>query len=139
MKHLKITVSAIQPNPHRDFKRNPVRVDQVERIMESIDRTGFWDNVVVREHPDRKGQYQLAYGHSRLAAVKKKGLTEVCLPVAELTDWDMYQAMRDENETQQEMTPAIAFENVEVGVGMLEKAFRAIGPQGTWEEFNAAL
>ena len=68
MRHAEIPVSAIDPNPHRDFGRNPVKPEQVSRLVESIGRTGFWDNVVVREHPAREGRYQLAYGHTRLAA-----------------------------------------------------------------------
>src|SRR5262249_13000546 len=46
---------------------------------------------------------------------------------------------RAENETQQQISPQIAFENVEVGVGLMEGAFEAIGPEGTWEAFNRAL
>jgi hypothetical protein len=95
--------------------------------------------VVVRPHPTRKGEYELAYGHTRLAAVKKCKIESVRLPVADLSDWDMYVAMVDENETQQEITPAIAFENVETGLELLEKAFKAVGPEGTEEQFNEAL
>jgi ParB-like nuclease family protein len=95
--------------------------------------------VVVRPHPQKDGLYQLAYGHSRLEAVIQAGIKEVILPVADLSDWDMYQAMVDENDTQQNMTTEIAFENVECALNLLEKAFREIGPEGTWEEFNKAL
>jgi hypothetical protein len=139
VKHVMIAVAAIRPNPHRNFTRNPLREDQVVKLLESIDRTGFWENLVVRESPARNGEYQLAYGHNRLEALRRKRIVEVRLPVAGLNDWDMYQAMRDENETQQEVTPNIAFENVEVGVDLMEKAFGKIGPTGTWEDFNGAL
>jgi hypothetical protein len=138
-KHITILVDMIHPNLHRDFKRNPIRKDQVAKIVESIGRTGFWDNVVVREHPAIPGEYQLAYGHSRLEAVKQAGIIEVTLPVRPLSDWDMYCAMVDENETQQAITPGIAFENIETGLKLLEGAFRFIGERGSYEAFNAKL
>jgi ParB/RepB/Spo0J family partition protein len=139
MNHVTIPVSVIHPNPHRNFKRNPLNAEQVEKILDSIGRTGFWDNIVVRPHPDKKGEYQLAYGHSRLAALKKAGIKEVTLPVADLSDWDMYQKMVLENETQRGVTPQVAFENVEAGVQLLEKAFTAVGKEGTLEQFNKSL
>ncbi len=51
----------------------------------------------------------------------------------------MYCAMVDENESQLTISVAVAFENVKVGVGLLEQAFQKIGEQGTWEEFNRVL
>lgn len=139
MKHTLISVAVIHGNPHRNFTRNPIREDQVVKILDSINRTGFWENTVVRPHPTKKGEYELAHGHNRLEAVKRAGIKEVCLPVRDLNDWEMYDAMVDENETQQEVTPEIAFENVEAGVELLEKAFRDIGAEGTEEAFNRAL
>src|SRR5262245_13717751 len=120
MKHVLIPVAAIGPNPHRNFTRNPIREDQVVRLLERIARTGFGDTIAVRPHPDDTGAYQLAYGHSRLEAIRRRGMADVRLPVADLNEWDMYQAMRDENETQQKISSEIAFENVEVGVGLME-------------------
>jgi hypothetical protein len=135
MKHRTIPVKNIHPNPHRDFKRNPIPEDQVQAVLDSIDRTGFWDNIVVRPHPEKKGEYQLAYGHSRLAAVRRKKFLEITVPVADLNDWDMLCAMVDENETQRTVPPKVVVENVEAGLKLLEKAFKTIGPEGTEKEF----
>lgn len=137
--HKSIAVASIHPNPHRDFEGNPLREEQIAAIVDSIGRTGFWDNVVVRPHPELKGEYQLAYGHNRLEAVKQAKIKEVTLPVRNLSDWDMYCAMVDENETQETVTVAVAFENVRAGVRLLEKAFQKIGEEGTWKEYNQAL
>ena len=138
-KHLNISVNKIHPNPHRDFNRNPLRQEQIIAIVDSIGRTGFWDNVVVRPHPDKPGHFQLAYGHNRLEAIKEVGIEEVTLPIRDLSNWDMYCAMVDENESQLSITPAVAFENVQVGVNLLEEAFRKIGPNGKLDQFNQAL
>ncbi len=50
----------------RDLERYPPNPDQVTKLVASIGRTGFWNNLVVRPHPEREGRYQLAYGHYRL-------------------------------------------------------------------------
>jgi len=139
VRHVKIAVDKIHPNPHRDMKHNPVLPDRVELLVDSIDRTGFWDNIVVREHPDKDGAYQLAYGHTRLEAIKQSGIAEVTLPIAPLNDWDMYLAMRAENELQQTVSSAIAIENVRVGVGLMEKALKITGKNGTYEQFTEEL
>ncbi|MEN6407872.1 MAG: ParB N-terminal domain-containing protein [Thermoguttaceae bacterium] len=121
---MKIQVSAIRPNPHRDFNHNPIRADQVAKLVESIGRTGFWDNVVVRPSPSEAGCYELAYGHNRIAAVEKVGIDTVDVPVRDLSDWDMYLCMVDENNTQQNVTTEIVMENIGVGAKLLETYIR---------------
>src|SRR4249919_92080 len=91
--HVKIDVTRILPNPHRDLSRNPIRPEQVANILESINRNGFWDNLVVREAPGKAGYYELAYGHHRMDAVVKAGITTVDLPVRVISDWEMFQSM----------------------------------------------
>lgn len=118
---MKIQVSQILPNPHRNFDHNPIREDQVVKLVESIGRTGFWDNVVVRKHADG---YQLAYGHNRMEAVRRAGITEVDIPVRDLSDWDMFLCMVDENNTQQNVTTEIVMENIGVGASLLETYIR---------------
>ena len=133
---MKIDIKRVLPNPHRDLKLNPLREDQVAKLVESIQRTGFWDNLVVRKHPTKTGYYELAYGHNRMAAVTKAGIKEVDLPVRELSDWDMYVCMVDENNTQATVTPQIVFENIGVGAKLLEQY---IAESETCEEFQAKV
>jgi ParB/RepB/Spo0J family partition protein len=121
---MKIQVTQILPNPHRDFNRNPIRKEQVSKLVESIHRTGFWDNLVVREAPGNPGFYEIAYGHNRMAAVVEAGITTVDLPVRDLSDWDMYLCMVDENNTQQNVTTEIVMENIGVGASLLESYIR---------------
>lgn len=139
--HRKIHVGDILPNPHRDFKANPIAPEKVEDLIESYERTGFWDNIVVREHPTREGKYEQAHGHNRLAALKDKRIIvdTITLPVAKLTDWDMYCAMVDENELSGKPTPAVVMENINVGCDLIEAALKKIGKSGTWEEFNETV
>ena len=136
---MKIHVSTIDPNPHRNFKRNPINKEQVDKIVESIGRTGFWDNVVVRTHPEKPDRYQLAYGHNRIDAVRRLKIETIELPVRPLSDWDMLCAMIDENETQQKISPQIAFENILATVEELDRVLTSIGPNGTEEQFYRAM
>src|SRR6516164_442906 len=105
--HRKIAVADITKNPHRNLERNPISPERVDQLLESIERTGFWDNIVVREHPTREGKYELAYGHNRLEALTSNGVDvdTITIPVARLSNWDMYCAMVDENELQGKVTP----------------------------------
>lgn len=139
--HRKIAVADILPNPHRDLELNPTSPERIGQLLESFERTGFWDNIVVREHPTRDSKYQLAYGHNRLAALKTNGVTAdtVTIPVAKLSDWEMYCAMVDENEMQGAVTTAVAMENIGKGCDLIEKALKKVGKDGTWHDFNEAL
>jgi hypothetical protein len=139
--HRRVAVADIEKNPHRNLTQNPVSEERVEQLLGSFERSGFWDNIVVREHPTKDGKYQLAYGHNRLAALKKPRVEvgTITIPVAKLTDWEMYCAMVDENEMQGTITPAIAMENVNVGCDIIERGLKTAGKGGTWEEFNEAI
>jgi hypothetical protein len=117
---MKILVSQIKANPHRDLVRNPVSPDQITKLVESIHRTGFWDNLVVRPHPEADEFYQLAYGHNRMEACVQAGIVEVDVPVRELSDYDMFCCMVDENNTQQTISPKIVFENVTAAIALAE-------------------
>jgi len=129
---VKIALSNIVENPHRDLIRNPINKDQVDKIAESIARTGFWDNVVVRKSPTERGKYELAYGHNRMAALghptikavgdkRKLAQDSAQFIVRDLSDFDMLTAMADENATQQKITPKIVFENVTAAIVLAEK------------------
>jgi ParB-like chromosome segregation protein Spo0J len=133
---MKIAISNIDHNPHRDMKRNPLDKAQVKTIVESINRNNWGENVIVRKHPTQKGRYQLAYGHHRLAALKNLGVEQAEFIVKEVDDWAMYTWMVDENESQREVSPALIFENIEAGINFLEPIVRECE---TAEEFNSLV
>ena len=133
---MKIALSNIEPNPHRDMKRNPPDKAQVKAIAESIKRNQWGENVIVREHPTKEGKYQLAYGHHRFDALKLLGEKEAEFIVKPVSDWGMYTWMVDENESQKEVTPALIFENIEAGIKFLEPIVRECE---TAEEFNVLV
>lgn len=130
---MKIKVSSICANPHRDLIRNPVSEDQIVKLVDSINRTGFWDNLVIRQHPEDATRYQLAYGHNRIEACRRAGIEEVDLPIRDLADYDMLCCMIDENNTQQSITPKIIFENVTAAITLAEKF---LNETSNVDEFN---
>lgn len=109
----------ILPNPYRDLKANPLIEGKILSLMDSINQTGFWDNVVVRKNA--QGKYELAYGHHRLAAAIRAGLKEADFIVKELTDTMMIQIMDNENRETYGSTPASLIESVKAVVMALAK------------------
>lgn len=119
---MKIELEQIDPNPERDFGINPIDKDQVRKLRASIRELGFWNNIVVRKHPEERGRYQLAYGHNRLEAAKKEGETTADLPVLELDDDAMKHIMDAENATQRTLTSGAAADSVASAVRRLALA-----------------
>ena len=89
-----ISLDLIKDNPHRDKKRNPIDMDKVVSLKESIGTTGFWKGIYGR----RVGKFvEIAYGHNRVEAARAAGLKEIPVEIEELTDSDMLMRMTREN------------------------------------------
>ena len=95
-----IKLNQIDYNPHRDIRAYPIDENQVIELISSIEQTGFWDNLLVRKNPGDSTRYQLAYGHHRLEAALKCGITVSDIPCKTLSDDDMLHIMINENATQ---------------------------------------
>lgn len=92
---MKLKLKEILPNPYRDLTRNPLKPEKLKELEASINDTGFWDNVVVRKN--KEGKYELAYGHHRLEAAIRSGITEADFIVKVLDDAKMLKVMDNEN------------------------------------------
>lgn len=86
----------IVANPFRHIKRYPIKRDKVVMLRESLQKTGFWDNVVAREV---NGKAEIAYGHHRLVALREEygPSHKVDLIIKDLSDEIMIQIMAREN------------------------------------------
>lgn len=117
----KVLISNIVDNMYRDRNLFPTDPAKIESLIESINQTGFWDNIMVRiqfneladgtiieGHEqlaelligglDLTGEkLELAYGHHRLDALIEAGYTEIDIPVKFITDEDMMRIMANEN------------------------------------------
>ena len=107
----------ILPNPYRDTVANPLIEEKIMELVGSINLTGFWDNVVVRKNAD--GKYECAYGHHRVAAAIRAGLTEADFIVKKLDDATMIQIMDNENRETYGSTTASIMESVKAIVKAL--------------------
>lgn len=92
---MKVKLTDILPNPYRDLVRNPLVETKITKLQGSIERTGFWDNVVIRKNS--QGKWEAGYGHHRIEAARRCGITEADFIVKELTDADMLKMLSDEN------------------------------------------
>jgi len=89
-----VSVASIDANPHRDLDTYPWIESKVEALCRSIDAVGLWEGIIVR--PVGKG-YQLAFGHHRLEAAKRNGITKIKVIVRDLSDQQMLEFMGREN------------------------------------------
>jgi len=116
---MKIALKDIKPNPYRNLTLYPLLTPTLDQLVASIEKSGFWDNVVVRK---AKGEYELAYGHHRLEAAKQAGLKEADFIVKSLSDDDMLTMMYLENQNDTDRKPWLSLmESVEgIMKGMVE-------------------
>lgn len=87
----------ILPNPFRQLDRYPIQEDKIEALRESIQTTGFWDNVVARENGN--GKAEIAFGHHRLETLNREFPPnhKINLIVRDLSDELMLKMMAREN------------------------------------------
>ena len=113
---MKLKLKDVQNNPFRDLKGNPLIEAKIEELVNSIEVSGYWDNCVVTK---REGKYCLAYGHHRLEAAKRTGLTEADFIVKDLNDDMLIKIMDLENRETYASSPASVIESVKAVVTAL--------------------
>lgn len=118
---MKVKVKDLKPNPFRDLPHYPIDRRRVEILKNSIDSTGFWDNILGRKNKD--GEIEIAYGHHRLVALKEAlgPNAEVEINTRPLSDEDMLKIMANENETMFEHDPRVIIETVKQAKQFLER------------------
>lgn len=96
-KHITVKINDIESNPYIDRKRLPLKNEKVEILRSSIQDTSFWENILLRPHPEKAGKFQAAYGHHRLAALKAEKVVSAIFIVADLPNEQMVKVMSNEN------------------------------------------
>ncbi len=114
---MKLKIRDVLPNPFRDLKGNPPLPEKIAELKDSINATGFWDNVVVRKNKD--GKYERAYGEHRCRAAIEAGVTEADFIVKDLDDAMMIKIMDNENREVYASSPASLIESVKAVVQAL--------------------
>jgi ParB-like chromosome segregation protein Spo0J len=116
---MRVQVKDLVPNPFRDIDRYPFDEEKVKRLIDSINLTGFWENILARAVDDKK---EIAYGHHRLVALKRilKPTDFVEIPVKDLDDATMIQIMANENDERWHSNVKVIDETVRVTKEFLE-------------------
>jgi len=125
---MKIQIKDLEPNPFRDMKNYPIDESKVQGLINSINETGFWNNLLARRHPDKADKFQIAYGHHRLLAIQKSLGKEaiVDIPIQPLSDETMLRIMAEENNEYYKTDVGVIDETVRVTFEFL-KSFYSLG------------
>jgi hypothetical protein len=117
---MRVQIKDLKPNPYRDIKNYPINEEKVQSLINSINQTGFWDNILGRQNND---YIEIAYGHHRLVALQKIFKPEdfVDIPVKDLDDSMMIKIMANENDESWGTSPQIIDETVRVTKKFLEE------------------
>jgi hypothetical protein len=116
---VKIKIKNLMPNPFREIDCYPLDEARLTALQNSIENTGFWDNILCRKHGVN---YEIAYGHHRLEALRRLygDKYEVDIPCKKIGDADMVKIMADENITIYEHDPKVIVETVRIAKEFLE-------------------
>jgi ParB-like chromosome segregation protein Spo0J len=87
-------IGAIDANPFRRLGDYPFVERKLEALQRSIAEVGFWEGVIGRQPGNR---IEIAFGHHRVEAARRSGLTDIPVFVRDLTDEQMLQFMGREN------------------------------------------
>lgn len=127
---MQVRIDHLDANPFRHIDRYPIREDKITALIESIESTGFWDNMVGRVVDARQGEavtVQIAYGHHRREALRRVYPPGhmVGIVVRDFTDDDMLKIMARENMEEWGSSASIEHETVRAvveayGDGLIE-------------------
>jgi ParB family chromosome partitioning protein len=76
---------------------------QLDELTQSIETSGQQVPILVRPHPDQAGRYQAAYGHRRIAALRRLGIPARAV-VKGLSDLELVVAQGKENLERQDLS-----------------------------------
>ena len=89
-----ISLRKVDPNPYRMLGDYPYSEEKLSVLVRSIKDVGLWEGVIGREKDDR---VEIAFGHHRIEAAKRAGLSDVNVVIRDLSDDDMLRFMGREN------------------------------------------
>lgn len=109
----RIALRDIEANPYRQIDRYRISEEKIAALIQSYDMSGFWDgSLQARPHPTRAGKVEIAFGHHRIEAAKRRNLHEVGLVVAKRSDADMLRMMAFENREEFKGDQLVATETI---------------------------
>jgi chemotaxis protein histidine kinase CheA len=93
-----IALSAILPNPYRDFDLHPINQGLIDILKASYDpEHGGRDFGTIAVRPITGGKYEQVFGHHRIEAMRQLGIKEARFLVEQIDDDQMVREMVAEN------------------------------------------
>jgi len=90
-----VSLKDISPNPYRHAEKYKLSEEKLESLMQSYDNSGFWNGSLQGRRVN--GKVEIAFGHHRIEAARRKKLKEVGIVVDNRSNADMLRMMADEN------------------------------------------
>lgn len=126
---MKVEVSKLKPNPYRRIDEYQIDKEKVAELKMSISDTSFWDNLLARKHGN---EFQIAYGHHRLEALKELKIKEIDIPVRDIDDGMMIKIMANENRDTYKANRSVMIETIKVARDFLREQ---IGKLDSWDDY----
>lgn len=131
-----VPLSDVRPNPYRRIERYSIDEEKVEALMQSYENSGFWDGSIQgRPSTLEPGKVEIAFGHHRVEAARRKSLPAIGIVVSERSNTDMLRMMADENRSEFKHDARVGVETIAAvveayGRGEVElEAVAADGPR----------
>lgn len=117
-----IALRSIVPNRYRHIESYKLSETKLEALIQSYESSGFWDgSIQARPHPSKADKFEIAFGHHRVEAAKRAGLTEIGLVLAPRSDADMLRMMADENREEFRSDALVAVETIAAVIEAYER------------------
>lgn len=110
---LHISIDSLAPNPFQP--RSAFDDEALAELVESVQRNGVLQPVLVRPQPDRPNHYQLIAGHRRLEAARRAGLATLPAIVHHAEDETLLEIALIENLQRENLNPideALAYQKL---------------------------
>jgi hypothetical protein len=109
----RIPIRDLEPNPYRHIDKYRIVEEKLDRLLHSYDESGFWDgSIQARPHPKKPGKYQIAFGHHRVEAARRKPYEDLGIVVADRDNATMLKMMASENDEEFKHSPLIGQETI---------------------------
>lgn len=129
----RIPLDRIHPNPFQT--RSAIHKDHIDRLAASIYEQGLLQVPQAREKPRAPGQYQLVFGHSRLAAFQllhqrhpdDERWARLPLIIVQLNDQLMFESCIAENASREDISPIARARALQTYIRMFDASQTEVG------------
>jgi hypothetical protein len=119
-----VPMELIKPNPFRGIQKYPIDESRVKDLIASMEATGVWPNIIGRWKKEVGGVVQIAYGHHRWIAAKKRREKNMHISILPLSNAEMLHIMANENMTSWSHSVKVVNQTIRAVKTFLDKEFK---------------